>query len=384
MFTEKRMVIVVAAVLVTCGLLLSNASSIVEAKPLGTATTATPTKTITALTISAPPSAQVQVPFSITSQLTSNGALFTKSATVYLQRLNGNAWTTLASKTATGTYSFSRTETSANTYQYRTTYAGSATSASSTSPTDTVNVVKSAPTPTATATPTPTATPAVTLLSLVVTNATPTVNQSVTLTATLTNGTTPIPSEPVTIYHYFNDLRSNDTATATNQSGQITFNTSWAYPGQFTYYAAFAGDNSYQNSTSTVVTINVSGVSSPASSPNPATNAITNATTNATTTRPQLNPTTITITPSTTTPAVNQSFTLSGTLTAGTTPLSGKTIKLVRKNPSGTWTVPNTTTTGTNGTFTFTRNESQGLYTYQAVFSGDTYAPANASVSLTV
>src|SRR5665647_2443575 len=102
MFGEKRGVIVVAAVLVICALLFCNATPAVEAK------------TPTVLTISAPSSAPVSKPFSITGQLTSNGASFT--GTVFLQRLSGSTWTTLASKTVTGTYSFSWTETTAKTY----------------------------------------------------------------------------------------------------------------------------------------------------------------------------------------------------------------------------------------------------------------------------
>jgi cell division septation protein DedD len=97
-----------------------------------------------------------------------------------------------------------------------------------------------------------------------------------------------------------------------------------------------------------------------------------------------LTPTTLTITANTTTPATNQPFTLSGTLTANGTPLPGKTINLGRTDPSGHLSVTNTTT-ATNGTYTFTRSESaQGVYYYRAIFSGDTYGPANASVSLTV
>jgi hypothetical protein len=37
-----------------------------------------------------------------------------------------------------------------------------------------------------------------------------------------------------------------------------------------------------------------------------------------------------------------------------------------------------------NGTYAFTRTESPGLQTFSAIFFGDTYAPADASVSLTV
>src|ERR1019366_829420 len=149
MFSGKRVGIVVAVVLVVCVLLFCNVASVVEAKPRSTAVTATPAKTPTAtpaktptaLTISAPSTAPVKKSFSITGQLTLNGAPFAKSATVYLQSLNGNTWTTIASQSVTtGIYSFTQTETTAKTYQFRASYAGSATYVSSTSPTATVSV----------------------------------------------------------------------------------------------------------------------------------------------------------------------------------------------------------------------------------------------------
>jgi len=99
-----------------------------------------------------------------------------------------------------------------------------------------------------------------------------------------------------------------------------------------------------------------------------------------------LTPSTLTITTSNANPAVNQPFTLSGTLKAGTTPLSGSSITLSRKDPSGTWSTVGTTTTDANGAYTFTRSEStQGIYSYQAVFVGNvTYGPSSAYVGLTV
>jgi hypothetical protein len=99
-----------------------------------------------------------------------------------------------------------------------------------------------------------------------------------------------------------------------------------------------------------------------------------------------ITPTTLTITTSNTTPAVSQSFTLSGTLKAGTTPIPGKSIVLRRGDPSGIWTTANTTTTDANGAYTFTQSEStQGNYYFITQFTGDTYAPSQSqTVSLTV
>jgi len=110
------------------------------------------------------------------------------------------------------------------------------------------------------------------------------------------------------------------------------------------------------------------------------------ATSETPTTNTTLTPT-LSVTVSTTTPAVNQSFTLSGTLTASGTPLSGKTITLQSEDPSGKWNhAVNTTTTDANGAYTFTVSESaQGTYRYEPTFNGaGAYAPANATVSITI
>ena len=94
-------------------------------------------------------------------------------------------------------------------------------------------------------------------LTLTASNTTPVVNQSVTFNATLSSSGTALPSEPVTIYHYLNGVRYNDTTNTTNANGQITITTSFGSPGTRSYYASFAGDTSYNVSTSAVVTISV-------------------------------------------------------------------------------------------------------------------------------
>jgi hypothetical protein len=101
---------------------------------------------------------------------------------------------------------------------------------------------------------------------------------------------------------------------------------------------------------------------------------------NATPVVEALTATTLTIATNNTTPALNQQFTLSGTLKAGTTPLSGKPITLRRMDLSGQWSTISTTTTDTNGNYTFTRSESvQGTYSYYASFAGDTtYSTASS------
>jgi hypothetical protein len=76
---------------------------------------------------------------------------------------------------------------------------------------------------------------------------------------------------------------------------------------------------------------------------------------------------------------------MNGTLKAGTTPVSGRSIVIKRVDPSGTWTQIGTATTATNGTYTFTRSDPQGTYTYYATFAGDTtYTPSSASARFSV
>ncbi|MGB8372560.1 MAG: hypothetical protein WCE82_06530, partial [Halobacteriota archaeon] len=99
-----------------------------------------------------------------------------------------------------------------------------------------------------------------------------------------------------------------------------------------------------------------------------------------------LQPTTLTATTSNANPAVNQSFTVSGTLTANGTSLSGKQITLLRKDPTGAWSNLGTTTTTANGYYSFTRSEaSPGLYLYQTNSQPDTtYATSYASCQVLV
>jgi protocatechuate 3,4-dioxygenase beta subunit len=98
-----------------------------------------------------------------------------------------------------------------------------------------------------------------------------------------------------------------------------------------------------------------------------------------------LHPPALTITANPTNPAANQSFTISGTLTAnGTTPVPGKAIVLLRAGPSGTWGAAGTTTTDANGSYTFTHSESQGVYWYYAYFAGDSSYNTSTSPTVTV
>ena len=171
---------------------------------------------------------------------------------------------------------------------------------------------------------------------------------------------TPLSGQNVTIYHYLNGARYNDTTTATNQSGQIAFITSFNSSGQRTYYAAFAGDSSYQTSTSSVVTVT-------AVDPTPTPRA-----------------TQLSLSADNSTPAANQSFTVSGTLTTNGTAVPNEQITL-QSASNGSVTLGTPTTTA-NGSYSLTVSiPTQGNYTLQASFNGDSsYASSNASLPITV
>ncbi len=195
----------------------------------------------------------------------------------------------------------------------------------------------------------------------------PGVGESYTLFGNLTDANgTPLSGKEIDLYQdvtgQLTQRESILQTRYTDQNGHYFFILNESTSANYMYTARFCGDQIYAYSQASVsLTVGILTVGTPT-------------------------PTTITITTNTTTPAVNQPFTLSGYLkdNATGTPLPGKTIALGREDPSGQWTTANTTTTTTNGTYTFTTSESQGLYTYSAIFFGDTYAPANAAVSLTV
>jgi hypothetical protein len=200
-----------------------------------------------------------------------------------------------------------------------------------------------------------------TTLTINASNITPAVNQSFTLSGNLTDANgNPFTGKEIDLYDTVVGLSTQQGGIIdtryTDQNGSYSFVLNESTSGYHLYTVEFIGDQTYAYSLASV-TLTVG----------------TLAATNLTTTTSNANP------------AVNQSFTLSGNLTAGTTHIPGETITLMRADPSGQWTSAGTTTTDANGVYTFTRSESQaGAYWYYAYFAGDTTYSASSSYGVGV
>jgi hypothetical protein len=97
-------------------------------------------------------------------------------------------------------------------------------------------------------------------------------------------------------------------------------------------------------------------------------------------------PTTLTAASTATTPAVNQNFTLNGTLKAGTTTIAGATIQL-QKNISGTWTnvAGKTNKTQSDGTYNITTSEpTAATYQYRTAYDGNATYQNTTSNAVTI
>ena len=102
----------------------------------------------TTLTVSAPPFAAINRPFTINGTLNTTGGTAISGATIQLQKNVSGTWANVTGKTntttSTGAYRISTSEPAVGTYQYRTIYAGNASVASATSPVVSVKVVSKA------------------------------------------------------------------------------------------------------------------------------------------------------------------------------------------------------------------------------------------------
>ena len=95
--------------------------------------------------------------------------------------------------------------------------------------------------------------------------------------------------------------------------------------------------------------------------------------------------TTLNITTNATIAAVNQNFTINGTLSAGTSGIPGATITLQRSTDNATWSNVTNTTTGAAGNYQFSTNEStSGTYYYSTAYAGNATYPNATSRSVSV
>ena len=200
--------------------------------------------------------------------------------------------------------------------------------------------------------------PIPTSLSLNVTNSNPAVNQSFTISGYLTdiNGTK-LPNKALWVNILLPTGQWNMTQyTATDSNGYFSATYSEQVAGQYRFEFHFMGDSIYAHC-------------------GPAIEVAVGT----------LEPTNISMNTSVTNPAVNQSFTLSGTLTdANGTPLAGREVLLSQSPGDGGYV--DQRYTDQNGSYSFVLNDSAiGNYQYTAIFLGDqTDAHSLASVGITV
>jgi Uncharacterized protein conserved in bacteria (DUF2334) len=197
-------------------------------------------------------------------------------------------------------------------------------------------------------------------VTLKASNTNPGLGQSDTLTGTLThwdstqNKWVALANELVQIWHVEpNYYRSEDATVTTDSKGNFSFTTSWSTAGKRPYSATFDDDESnYRGSLSYPVNITAK----------PSTN-LAAASNNST-------------------PAVNQNFTINGTLSANGTGIRSATITLKRSTDNANWNNVTTNVTNATGGYQFSKNESvTGTYYYRTAYDGNpTYANATSNV----
>jgi len=285
-------------------------------------------------------------PFTFSGYLTDiNGTPLSGETITMEERLpgGGDVWQSLGQTTTAlnGYYTFTHSEQTSGEYWYEFHFSGDGSySAAATGAYIAIGTLD----------------PTIVSLQSNVTN--PAIGQPFTLSGYLTDANgTPLAGQEIDLWRSVAGQETQPATRFTDQNGYYFFDWSEATQGNYQYWVTYNGDQNHALSQASVEIT----VGSPT-------------------------PTQLSLTTSNTNPAVNQQFTLSGTLTAGTTPLAGKSIIIIREDPTGTWSNVGTTQTGTNGTFSLTNSEpSTGPYTYQAYFNGDTtYGASNAGSSADV
>ena len=288
MYAEKRVVIVVAVVLVVCALLFCNANAIVEAKPASstlTATTSNPSPafnatpavkpastTLTATTSN--PSPTINRSFTLSGTLTANStAVSNERVTLLSRQSSANQWATLgtATTTANGSYSLTVSIPTQDTYTLQATFYGdSAYSPAYASVRETVGTLQPTTLTATTSNPSPAVKQSSTVSNLTATTPSPAVKQSSTVSSTsltpttltiTTNTTTPAVNQPFTLS---GTLTANNTplrgksitlgrtdpsgtwsvvgTTTTDANGAYTFTHNESTPGHYSFMAIFLGD----------------------------------------------------------------------------------------------------------------------------------------------
>ncbi len=304
----------------------SNAISLVVTVQVGTQTTLTATANVT--------STKVNTPFTIRGTLTQtiSGTLLGPDYNITLQQNESGTWTNVAttSTDANGNYSFSQSQSVPGTYQYQTIYAGNGNLSAATSTVVSAGVG----TTNLTAAGNVTATE---------------INTNFTISGTLNTTLVPDPLIPgvanATITLQIstdNKTWTSGPTTVTDANGNYTFNQSEPTLNTYYFRTTYAGNSTYGNATSNVVSVLVNTVGTTQLSAVAA---------------PEITP-------------VNTNFTISGTLndTSGT-PISGAVITL--ENNSTSAPIGNTTTTDANGNYSFSHNESTlGTWYYKTAYAG--------------
>ena len=204
----------------------------------------------TTLKASAPTTANATQNFTVNGTLNATGGTSIAGATIQLQKNVSGTWMNVTGKTntttASGTYNLSTSEPAAGTYQYRTTYAGNATYGNATSNTVSVTV-----------TPVPSTTTTLTEAANVSTTK---VNTNFTISGTLNTTSGPVAGANITLQNNSSGTWANVTNATTNVSGGYQFSTNESTVGTYLYQTTYAGNNSYANATSNVVSVNVVNV----------------------------------------------------------------------------------------------------------------------------
>ena len=287
------------------------------------------------------PSVAINQSFAINGTLNTTAGTPIAGATIQLQKNVSGTWTDVTGKTNTttsaGAYSISTSESAAGTYQYRTTFVGDGTYANATSliATEQVNA-------------TPTQLSAATNLTQVAINTPFAING----TLNTTDGT-PIAGATIQLQKNVSGTWTNITTNVTDVNGDYQFSQNELTAGTYQYRTTYAGNDTYANATSDVVQVQVNATLTQLS-------AVTNLTS----------------------VAINQNFTINGTLKLNTTdgtPIAGATIQL-QKNVSGVWTDVTTNVTDATGGYQFSNNESAaGIHYYRTTYAGYAYIGASTS-----